>query len=67
MKQTYFALTETLRIFFKKPTMNFKKIVYGFVQISSFEKINAVQKKCAILIKLPLKIPILSIDSYERL
>ena len=58
MTQTYLVLTETLRIYFKEPKMNF---LNGFVQKKNYKIFHKPQIKE----KSPLKLSTLSINNYE--
>ena len=64
MTQTYFVQTETLRIYFKKPKINFPNLIKfpnGFAQNTKYTIFHKPQIKD----KLPLKLSILSINNYE--
>ena len=64
MTQTYFVQTETLRIYFKKPKMNFPNLIKfpnGFAENTKY----AIFHKPKIKDRLPLKLPIFSINNYE--
>ena len=64
MTQTYFVQTETLRIYFKKPKMNFPNLIKfpsGFAQKTKYTIFHKPQIKN----KSPLKLSILSVNNYE--
>ena len=64
MTQTYFVQTETVRIYFKKPKMNFPNLIKfpnGFAQKTKYTMFHKPQIKDT----LPLKLSILSINNYE--
>ena len=64
MTQTYFVQTETLRIYFKTPMMNFANLIKfpnGLTEKTKY----AIFHQPKIKDKLPLKLPIFSINNYE--